>query len=261
MHGAATTLNLSFPHRQSGKHKDGTNWVQQLFVCQGMPPCNHSFVAASLLRAFSSYQELQNHGDGAASSPPTPRLKSIVCEQNWITKKERPAFIKSLGNIKITVKWWKQSSCLMCLQQGDNYFNFHLSYLKVKCGNTNAFIHLFWSISTNPYQDFLKKKDWSIQKFEYVCTHSGAHTAPSTLAHRRGVPDQCPSTPSAGKSCHFPLPKSTCIFAGNAQREHCSTLHQILPSAGGQLLCSAHLQDNLHKESKQLPSKFQISIK
>lgn len=175
MHGAATTLNLSFPYRQSGKHKDGTNWVQQLFVCQGMPPCNHSFVAASLLRAFSSYQELQNHGDGAASSPPTPRLKSIVCEQNWITKKERPAFIKSLGNIKITVKWWKQSSCLMCLQQGDNYFNFHLSYLKVKCGNTNAFIHLFWSISTNPYQDFLKKKDWSIQKFEYVCTHSGAH--------------------------------------------------------------------------------------
>lgn len=88
-----------------------------------------------------------------------------------------------------------------------------------------------------------------------------AHNTPSTPANRWGVPDQCPSTPSAGKSCHFPLPKNTCIFAGSAQRERCSTLHQISLSAGGPLLCRAHLRDNLHKESKQLPSKFQISIK
>lgn len=148
----------------------------------------------------------------------------------------------------------------MCLQQGENYSNFHLSFLKVKCGNTDAFIRLSWSTSTNPYQDFFNKKDWSIQKFESVCTHSGAHTAPSTPAHRCGVPDQCPSTPSAGKSCHSPLPKNTWVSAGNAQREYCSTLHQILLSAGGRLLCSVHLQDNLHKKSKQIPNKHQISI-
>lgn len=45
----------------------------------------------------------------------------------------------------------------------------------------------------------------------------------------------------------------------------CTTwaLQYIAPnlSAGGHLLCSVHLQDNLHKESKRLPSEFQISIK
>lgn len=43
-------------------------------------------------------------------------------------KEKRPHFAKSLDITKITEKQWKQSPCLMCLQQGNNSNSFPLLF-------------------------------------------------------------------------------------------------------------------------------------